>query len=184
MLYIVGRKTDLKIVDVAERLNVNIASLLESVAINKGGVASDYSVLSLGLETVQVQRIRAGDQWEPVWAAGEITGVNFSVFDARDKLKFSSPKSEILGNNTETCKINIKMVNSTDVDITTDLAGVYIPIQSPNGPVKKKVDFIGGAAQFDFKSGSPGKWTFPVPYTKFIGEYKVKNELTIEVLLA
>lgn len=183
MLYIIGRISDHVIVDIADRLNVDETKLLTSIAINKGGVASDYSLLGLASDSNPARRIASGADWEAVWTGNTITSVSFSIFDSKDRLRFTSPKSEISGNGIETARINIRLINSSDADVSTTISGVYIPIQSPTGPVKKKVDLISGFAQFDFKSDTLGTWTFPIPGTKYIGDYRIKNELSIEVLL-
>lgn len=185
MLFIFARISDHTVVEVASKSStVILADYLAAVAVNKGGVPSDYTVYTLNDGSNAATRIREGDEWVPVWTGDNITDVDFSAYDATDKLKFNCGKSEITANGTDTCKITVKFVNPSDAEITTSISGVYVPVQSPLGIVQKKIDIVNGVVQFDFGTATPGEWRFPANRIKKILNYRVKNQVVINALLA
>jgi len=185
MLYIIGRISDKKIVEKTEiDSEVSIPKYMESIAKNYGGVAVDYSVLVLAKDSPVAEKIRAGAEWEAVWVGSAISAVDFTVYDSKYLLAFESDKTEILADGGDSCAITISLVDPSNEIIKEDIAGIKIPIDSPLCRVIKKIDISSGIGNFDFRTSQAGTWIFPGGGTKMIGNYRVKNQIIIEALLA
>ena len=185
MLYIIGRISDKKIVEKIEiDSEVSIPKYMEAIAKNYGGVAADYSVLALAKDSPEAEKIRAGAEWEAVWVGSAISAVDFTVYESKGFICFESDKPEILADGGDSCMVTIKITDPSGADIAVDITDVYIPVQSPLCSVVKKVDIVSGSIKFDFRTSQAGTWIFPGGGTKMIDNYRVKNQIIIEALLA
>lgn len=185
MYLIFGRISNQTIVERGTRTDsVDIEKLKEAVAANNALLPSDLYAYTLADSDPVVARIKAGDEWSAVWLGNTISSISFSVYDSKERIRFNTDKTEITANGTDTCKITVRLVSSADADITPDVTGVYIPVQSPLGIVTKKVDIVAGLVRFDFGTPTPGLWYFPANGVKVINGYRIKNQVTINALLA
>jgi len=184
MLYITGRISDKKIVERTEiNSPVNITDYKSAIAKNNDGVSSDFSIFAVEDASV-CEKIQLGYEWSAVWDGSEIVDIDFSSFEAKNLLSFSCTKEEILADGVAKTEIYIKMVDPSEVDVNKINEDIYIQVASPSGTVKKKVSILDGVASFTFKTTTPGKWTIPANINSTIGEYRIKNNIIIDALLA
>lgn len=184
MFYIIGRIADQKVLETSGIISaVDMNSYKTAVATNYGGATGDYSILTIDEKSADGARIRSGDKWEAVWTGATLTGVSFAAYDAKNFMIFKADKIEIVADGSDKCTITVLLTDADDKEITPDISGIYIPVQSSD-LCKKKVDFIKGQAQFDFSTSRAGAWRFPSNGTLTIGDYRVKNQIIIEALLA
>lgn len=180
MYLIIGKKSDHKILNIQGITNVDISTYKLAIANSYGGISSDYSICILN-EITYLRAIK-GEEYTVTWVDDEIIGLDFSIYESKNKIRFFSAKSEILADGIEKSRISIKLKNLSDVDLSTNISGYYIPIDGPLNTVIKKVDFISGVAQFDFKSTIPGKYKIPSESQLQIGDYRIINYISIEAL--
>lgn len=184
MYLIFGKTTDQTIIERGRRSDdVDIDKLKQAVAANNSCTPAQVAVYQLPDGSNVTARLRAGDEFVLVWTGNEITAVDFTVYDAKDRLRFNSDKSEILANGIETCKITVRLISASDADVSLNVSGIYVPVQSPLGIVTKKIDIVAGLVRFDFGTTTPGLWHFPANGVKTIGNYRVKNQEVINALV-
>lgn len=163
--------------------DANLVNYKNNIALNKGGVPSDYDLATLSETSPIALRIRAGDEFTLIWNGNQISGADFSTFDAKGKIRFGTNKNEVLSDNIDKCRIQVKILDSLDGDTATDITGLMFPVAGPLGKCMKKVDIVAGSVIFDFKTTMAGTWYFPAPGTLMVGNYRVKNQIVVEVLL-
>jgi hypothetical protein len=185
MLFIVGRIADRIVVETADKTSdVDIEAYKEAIAKNYTGIKNDYSILMIDKGDPAFERIHAGDEWTPVWTGSSITSVDFTVYDAKYLLAFESDKTEIIADGNDSCTITVRLIDPLDTALFEDLSGVNMPVQSPLNQCVKKVDIMAGSTKFDFHTTIAGTWKFPMYGVKMIGDYRIKNQITINALLA
>lgn len=184
MLYISGRISDHKIVEATGIYSdVVSADYKAAIAKNYGGIAADYSIFTLDKSDPAFERIQSGEKWEAVWSGSAIVGVDFSAYDAKYFITFEADRTEVLADGSDSCTITIKLTDPDGKDLSNDVPGIYIPVQSPLCQCTKKLDISSGNTKFDFRTVKPGAWKFPPDGIKMISDYRVKNQVTIEALL-
>jgi hypothetical protein len=184
MFYIIGRISDQKIIEKVEiSSDVSLQKYKEAIAANYGGVDSDYSVFAIDKSDPALEKIYAGAEYEVVWDNSVISGVDFSVYDAKGSICFETDKTDILADGKDVCNITVKIIDAAGDDIKGNFADIRIPVQSPLCGVTKKVDLIDGNVKFEFMTDKAGAWKFPADGTRMISNFRVKNKISIEALL-
>lgn len=183
MVYIIGRKADKKLLETTGIAGaVDIASYKAAIAKNHGGIADDYSILSLSENTTEIERIKAGHEYKLVWVADTITGVSFADFDTKIRISFKTDKTEILADGKEIATVEAALVDSNNNPVNDTVPDVYIPVQTSRDVCRKKVSIVNGKAKFDFMTTMAGTWKFPATGVTIQG-YRVHNQITVEALL-
>jgi len=113
MSTIIARISDGVIVE--RTSTVPTPGFMEAIAINYGGVASDYAYYTL--TTNEETRIDNGDAYALNWNDGVITGVNFSLENSKGwlKLELSSKKAKVTLNIFDNSSVTVYNAASTYV---------------------------------------------------------------------
>lgn len=130
-----------------------------------------------------VVRVMSGDSYTLTWSAavptGEVNGLSFSTEDAKRWVKITVSKSEILADNTDTTVVTIELWKADKSGIATSVtANADVPILTPNGPRKIRVNLVNGVATKTFKTAIAGEWVIPSK-TKF-NNVRVWEAITVE----
>lgn len=177
MFYIIGRKSDKKIVETVSINNeVSLPTYLTNVAINHGGVASDYSVLALDNNNEDVKTIYAGSDYTVTWVDDSIVGVDFSIelnrklfmIKTLDPSNPSVIKEYIKGDGTDSILIKIRTCFADGITLDSSInATTLLPVKTPDNRIIyfKVVITNGVAADLLFTAKLEGVW---MPATKNI----------------
>lgn len=178
LFYVAGRISGHATVEAGFRSPFNLMDFKSAIAANYGGVDLDYYVYSVDESNTDAVRIKNGDEWVAVWTGDVITGVDFSIEDAKkwidvsvDKLTFSADNKEVV-----LVKASILLADKSDVDTSFD-TNVDIPIKSSDSSYKIRFKFISGKASRAIKTSMAGTWKFPL--SKVPG-YRNNNTVSFE----
>jgi len=158
-----------------------ITGLKTVIPINHGGQASDYSFHKMTQN--EEDRIRNGDSYSLIWIANEVTGIDFSLEDAKLYLKIYSDKAEIDGDGNEEAQITFEFWKTDKSAIDTSINIISkIPIFTPNKHAWINISIVNGTATEPFKTTEYGKWIFPSELKRFENVRVLGNRLEIEVI--
>jgi hypothetical protein len=134
-------------VEVERTSSVPTPGLMEAIAINYGGVASDYTFYTLS-ETEE-NRISNGDSYVLKWRDGAITNIDFSLENAKGwlKLELSSAKAKVTLNIFDISSVTV--YNASNTYLQGDL------VFSDKAVYKCQVPSISAD---DPKIGDPANW--------------------------
>lgn len=190
-MYLVGRIADqtdiassngLVEINGATELQSGVPAFLVSLATNHGGAAMDYNVLQV-IANNDIERISAGDEFELVWSADDIIGVDFAIEDAKRIVDFVSDKAAINGNGIAEATITITVYES---DGTTVAAGVTAskiwPILKNGSTVYTRFTVTNGVGTMIVKRSEGGSFRFPAVNRLDTGSIRVRAVVDIEVL--
>jgi hypothetical protein len=172
--FIAGRKSDMSILESGSRSPDLAGDILTgmraALCANYGTADADLSVLVLPDGDAQVAKIAAGWEYSVVWAAGEITGFDFTVETAKRIVYVTATKAAILADNTETLTIRVELWKPDNTGIATGVTTTAdVPILTPGGRRKVRVSLVAGVATRVFKTAIPGEWRIPASNTRFGG---------------
>ena len=167
MFYVAGRIADKAtppiygVVESGTRDPWDLESFSAAIAINKGGVASDYSFFTAADNSTEATRVMAGDLWIPTWTGDSITALDFSAQDARKWLRFYTSKTNVVIDGSDEVLISAKVytANKSAID-TTFGSNIDIIISSPSRSYKMRFAFSQGQASRSIVPDIAGEWIF------------------------
>lgn len=180
MAWIIGRKSDLSLVEIT---NNSFATLqrLETVFPQKfGGVASDYSYLDI--DEVTFARISNGDSYTLDWSGTDLTGVDFTTENTKLWVKLATDKTVVLGDNIDSATITLEVWNAglTTIRGNVNVTGRRVPILTPDGLRYVRFNISSGVGTATFKTNKTGQYTFPAESKRF-DNFRIFNQINIEV---
>lgn len=142
----------------------------------------NLSVLVLDNNDASVARLRDGDEKSLLWSGSNLVGVDFSQEDKKRILKVTASKSTILADYTDTTTITVELWKADNTGIATGVTTTAdMPIQTPDGIRKVRVNLVSGTASRIFKTAKAGTWKFPA-VTKRFGQVRVGASVTVEAV--
>ena len=172
------------LVEINGALNLpkGVNAFKDSIAINHGGVGSDYDVFDL-TSTGDQDRINTGASFVTVWAVDEIVGVDFALEDAKLIVDFISDKDMIIGNGTSVATITVTAYDNDGITVATQInSNQVIPIEKGNEIVNTLVRFTNGVAALILKDTKGGEWVFPTGTRILNGNVRVRAYADVSVL--
>lgn len=185
MFFISGKISDHSIVEQTEiSNNVDINAYKEAIAINHGGIGSDYYIFTLDSESTEAKNIRAGYEHTFIWDGDIITGVDFSIeynrklFTIRtvDPDNKSIVKDTMMGDGIDSIILIVKTCFPDGVTVDTSVnATALIPVIVPDTRIiYLKATIINGVAnEIVFKTKLEGIWSV-VPTNIMVGSEKMR----------
>jgi hypothetical protein len=161
--------------------------LAESVAAF-GGATTDYLIFRTTDDAVRA-RLHCYDDFTGTISAGVVTGLDFSVEDAKQLVGIVTDVSEdrirrYLDGTFDTMNVTVTVYNSDlTVDTTMNDAKTFDILNTTGKRIPSEIQFTNGVATFQFKPEHFGYYTFPadIVRTGKDEEFRVKNRLSIEV---
>lgn len=185
MFYISGRIADHVIVEKTGIAgDVNIDAYMAAIAINHGGVASDYYLFTLADNSTEVMRLQRGDEHEFIWVNDVITGIDFSIENNRklftirtvDPNNKSVVKDTMVGDGVDSIIIQTKTTLPDEVTVDTSInATALMPVMVPDGRlIYLKANIVNGVGdEIIFKTKLEGIWSV-VPTNIMVGTEKMR----------
>lgn len=125
MLSIIVRINDQQIVELTSAIPT--PAFMEAIAINYGGVASDYTFYTTTAE--EEARIDNGDQYTLVWEVEKLLGIDFKIEDEKGwlSISLSSPTNKVTLNTFDVSQVKIfdSEVSYLQNELVYSADGVY-----------------------------------------------------------
>ena len=159
-----------------------LTSFRAALCTNYGIADSNLSVLVLADTDLKVSRVRDGAEFMLVWAAEEISDLDFGAEDAKRILKVTASKATIVADGVDTTTITVELWKADNSGIAAAVStSADMPIQTPDGVKKVRVNLVNGTASRVFKTTKAGTWAFPA-VTKRFGQVRVGATVTVEAV--
>jgi hypothetical protein len=183
LFYMIGRKSDKKILEMGFRSVFDAAAFLSAVAANYGGIPSDYIVYTVDESDAKAQRINRGDAFTPAWTgagtASAVSDIDFTTEDTKKILRYATDQTIVIaGGASFTVTVTVILADSSGVDIAFG-STVDIPVRMPDRTAKMRFAFVKGVATRTIIPADSGTWIFPSG--KF-GDYRNENSVSIEII--
>lgn len=180
MAWLIGRKSNSEIVEFTKSDFWTLARLQTSIPANKGGVASDYSYYEM--QAGDADKVADGWAYTPVWASGEIIGVDFTSETGKPWVKLSSTKSFIANDGVDSTVITLEVwkPNLSEIQTNVQRTAFRVSIVTPDGDRFVRINIVNGVGVATFKTTKAGTYIFPSDAKRY-GTMRIFNQLKIEV---
>jgi hypothetical protein len=184
LLYVIGRKSDKKVLETGFRSDFDAAAFASAVAANYGGAPADYTVYTVDESDAKAQRVKQGDTFAPAWsgigAASAVTDLDFTAEDAKKILRYEVDAPAVLVNGGVSVTVTVSVLladrSGTDVSFEKDLD---IPIRTPERAVKMRFSFVKGVASRAVTPTVAGVWIFPAGK---LAEFRNENGVSFDTI--
>jgi len=180
MLTIIGNKLDqtvLEVSGIALNFNdVNAVTAYKSVlSTNYGITVNDVSLITFDDTNIEAIRIRDGAAYSMVWALDELTAVDFSSEDAKNKFTIALSSTNILAG--ESITITVRLFQSDGVTPKTDINAEFrLPFNGPRGNCYVRLQFAAGVATKTVPINNEGIYVLGL---KRVGNFVLDGELPV-----
>jgi len=147
----------------AHNLPKGIGALRQAAATNHSLPVSDVYIFDVAALSQTIRtRLQEGDEFDLVWSADAVSGVDFTKEDAKFVVDVTSAKNSILGNTVDNTDVTITVFKANGSTIQpingTKNVSILMPVA---GIVLTPVVFANGVGTFTFKTPVAGQWQFP-----------------------
>ncbi len=175
-------------VDYAEGNTPDDASILAESVSAFGGVTTDYLIFRTTDDAVR-SRLHCYDEFEGTIVGGIVTGLDFSLEDAKQKVGITTDVAgdrvrRYVDGTFDTINVTVTIYNSDNsVDTTFNDTKTFNILNTENKVIPSEISFTNGAATFQFKPAHFGYYTFPaeIVRTGENEEFRVKSRVRIQV---
>lgn len=157
-----------------------VQTIIDNNSVNKSIAKADIAVLAVPKE--DIDKVFKGAKYNVVWEGDVPKSLDFSPEEALNWIRFSSNKSFITANGTDTATITIEVLkpDKSGVDDKYQASGMEIAMSFPkSGQVIKRVNIVNGTATLTFRTAFEGRYAFPIA-ARLKNGLKVDAPLTIQ----
>ena len=161
MVTLIANKSTLSILEVSGlQFSITDADMVDklkdAIVANYGVAKSDVSMLQFADNHATVTRLHRGDDYTIVWANGEISGLNFSNEDAKNKFTIEATPAQVAVGGQVTVTVRLFRPNGTA--LTSVNAAFRLPVVTPTGRATVAMQFVSGVATKTFTLSIPGEY--------------------------
>ena len=185
MITFIGNMTTEEIIEISG-LHFDISDnektekFLLALEANHGVSKDDICLFQCPSDSEEYERFNAGDSYDVVWENSAISGLDFTPEDTKKRFLITVSETEI--EEGETVDITVSLFDS---DATTPLTNVNktlrMPIQTPFGQSKVKMNFVNGVATKTITLKNAGVYTIGANHNE--GAKSIGTLPTIEVVM-